>query len=95
MSLREEIERARAELKDFLSKNLYHHPRVARVVKRAERILTGLFGIYRSDPGRLPSRVVARFDEDGESRAVADYLAGMTDRFAFAEHGRFFPDDAG
>ncbi|MEN8183208.1 MAG: deoxyguanosinetriphosphate triphosphohydrolase [Myxococcota bacterium] len=88
VSLGAEREAARAELKDFLSKNLYHHPRVAQVTQRAERTLTGLFGIYRADPGRLPARVVARLEEDGEARAVADYLAGMTDRFALAEHGR-------
>jgi dGTPase len=79
---------ARAELKDFLYRNLYHHPEVLRMTRQAESVLGDLFRAYRAEPGRLPEHVRARFTEDGEARAIADYVAGMTDRFAFAEHQR-------
>ena len=45
-----------------------------------------LYRIYRDDPRQLPRHVVRRFAEDGEARVIADYIAGMTDRFALAEH---------
>ena len=61
--------------------------------ERAQRILGGLFRVYREDPRKLPAHVVARFDEEGEARAVGDYIAGMTDRFALAEHRRLVDSD--
>jgi dGTPase len=82
------LERARIELKDFLYRNLYHHPEVLRMTQEAERVLGDLFRACRADPRRLPEHVRARFAEDGEARAIADYVAGMTDRFALSEHQR-------
>jgi dGTPase len=79
---------ARAELKDFLRENLYHHPSVLETTRRAEGWLADLFRLYLREPQRLPPQVVARFAAEGEARAVADYVAGMTDRFARAEHER-------
>jgi dGTPase len=52
------------------------------------RILGDLFKVFRDDPSLLPVHVRDRFAEDGEARATADYAAGMTDRFAMAEHER-------
>ena len=86
--LSEGTERARVELKDFLYRNLYHHPDVLRTTQEAERVIGDLFRAYREDPSRLPEHVRARFGEDGEARAIADYVAGMTDRFARSEHAR-------
>jgi dGTPase len=86
--LSETTERARAELKDFLYRNLYHHPDVLRTTKEAERVIGDLFRAYRQDAALLPDHVRARFAEDGEARAIADYVAGMTDRFARSEHAR-------
>lgn len=80
------IGKLKADLKDFLYQNLYHHPRVVRMSRKAERILADLYGIYREDPRQLPPQVLARFGWEGEARAIADYIAGMTDRFALAEH---------
>ncbi len=74
------------KLKQFLYENLYHHPRVLAVSRQAEQILGDLFRAYRARPDALPTHVVARFAEDGEARSIADYIAGMTDRFAQAEH---------
>jgi dGTPase len=82
----DEIAQATRELKRFLFENLYHHPRVLRMNRKAERILGDLYRIYRDDPRQLPRHVVQRFAEDGEARVIADYIAGMTDRFALAEH---------
>jgi dGTPase len=58
------------------------------MTQEAERVLGDLFRACRADPRRLPEHVRARFGEDGEARAIADYVAGMTDRFALAEHQR-------
>jgi dGTPase len=74
------------KLKEFLYDALYQHPRVREVSGRAEEILGDLYRAYRAEPSSLPAHVVERFGEDGEARAIADYIAGMTDRFAFAEH---------
>ena len=82
-----EIEKKKRELKRFLHRELYQHPRVLRVAENAERILGDLFRAYRDDATLLPDHVRARFEVDGEARAVADYVAGMTDRFAMDEHG--------
>ena len=89
------LEKSLRELKDFLYRNLYHHPHVVTTNQRAERVLAELWSSYRADPRRLPSQVRTRFAEDGEARAVADYVAGMTDRFALAEHRRLLGGDGG
>ena len=82
-----EVEKKKRELKRFLHRELYQHPRVLRVAENAERILGDLFRAYRDDAALLPDQVRARFEVDGEARAIADYVAGMTDRFAMDEHG--------
>ena len=89
------LEKSLRQLKDFLYRNLYHHPHVIATNQRAERVLTELWRAYRADPGQLPPQVRARFSEDGDARAIADYVAGMTDRFALAEHRRLVGRDAG
>jgi len=76
------------ELKSFLYTELYHHPTVLQASQQAEPVLGELFRAYQRDPARLPPQVVARFPEEGEARAIADYIAGMTDRFALAAHRR-------
>jgi dGTPase len=80
-------------LKRFLYENLYHHPRVVRATVEAEQVLQDLFLLYRAEPQRLPAHVVERFGGESPERALADYVAGMTDRFALAEHERFFGGD--
>jgi dGTPase len=80
----------KATLKEFLYENLYHHPSVRRMAEKGERVLTDLFLFLREHPERLPRRLAGRLAEEGEARAVADYVAGMTDRFALSEHERRF-----
>lgn len=74
------------DLKRFLRDNFYHHPRVMRMTQKAETIVADLFRVYREMPALLPPRLRDRVGTEGEARAVADYVAGMTDRFAMSEH---------
>jgi len=80
------IQSEKTQLRGFLFKQLYSHFRVVRMSRKAGRILKDLFEIYLSDTAQLPPHVLRRAQEDGEQRAVADYIAGMTDRFALADH---------
>jgi dGTPase len=83
-----EFDEIRLELKRFLYEKLYEHPRVAEANDRAAEAIRDLFAIYRAAPGLLPEHVRARVERDGEARVVADYVAGMTDRFALGERER-------
>ena len=89
-----ERETKRAELKAFLMENLYRHYRVMRMAVKAQKIMTDLFHAYMDEPSQLPPHIAARW-RDGESRArvIADYIAGMTDRFALDEHRKLFDPD--
>ncbi len=77
---------AKLGLKRFLMENLYQHPHVLRTTRKAEQVLRELFETLRETPALLPRAVRDRFGDDGEARAIADYVAGMTDRYAMAEH---------
>jgi dGTPase len=55
---------------------------------RGARILGELYATFRDEPRHLPAHVGERFQLDGEARAISDYVAGMTDRFAMSEHQR-------
>ncbi len=57
---------------------------------KAERILTDLWRAYAADPRQLPPHILERARGEPEERAIADYIAGMTDRFAMDEHDRLF-----
>ena len=85
----ERIGREQQDLKQFLRTNLYQHYRVARMSAKAGRIVTDLFRAFLADPRLLPPEFQARADQD-TPRAIADYVAGMTDRYAFLEHHRLF-----
>jgi len=86
-----------AELKQFLLRHLYRHYRVHRMNHKSQRIIQDLFGALFDDPRLLPPQqqydAQVRGDaagDRGRARAVADYIAGMTDRYAIAEHERLF-----
>ena len=81
------------ELKHFLHENLYRHYQVARMGSKARRIITDLFQAFLGEPELLPPEFQARAGED-KARATADYIAGMTDRYAFLEHRRLFAIEA-
>ncbi len=83
------------ELKRFLRTKLYNHPKVKTVMDEARSTLKTLFETYLKEPNRLPAEhqlLVSRADAEGgiaaRARVVADYVAGMTDRFAFMEYAR-------
>ena len=77
------------ELKRFLYENMYRHYRVVRMQVKAEKLLTALFEGYIAEPAQLPKEVQQRAEGD-VYRAVCDYVAGMTDRFALDEHYKLF-----
>lgn len=92
-------ERHRA-LKSFLADSLYRHERVLAMTGRADAIVRGLFEVYMHDIHAMPRDHVARALEwstetgdSGLARAVADYVAGMTDRYAYSEHRRLVKSD--
>lgn len=73
------------DLKRFLHEHLYRHPRVVQTTDRAQCVVLELFEAYRAQPGEMPPEFAQRDDLE---RAVADYVSGMTDRFALREHHR-------
>ena len=77
------------ELKRFLRQNVYRHYKVARMSAKATRIVTDLYTAFMSDARLLPLEHQQRVSTLG-ARAVADYIAGMTDRYAIREHRRIF-----
>jgi dGTPase len=76
-------------LKAFLLENLYRHFRVMRMTTKAKRIVADLFAAFHDEPRLLPLDHQARVAEN-KPRAIADYVAGMTDRYAMKEHQRLF-----
>ena len=84
------IEAADRDIKAFLVARMYRHPDVRKVRDQADAIVRRLFKAYLSDPSAMPPEWAAKADAQGRARAVADYIAGMTDRFAIAEHARLF-----
>ncbi len=78
------------QFKTFLYENLYRHFRVVRMSRKARRFLQDLFLAYIEEPAQLPPSVREKFDERGQHRAVTDYIAGMTDRYALQEWERLF-----
>jgi dGTPase len=81
----EPMRRQSAELKAFLLRNLYRHPQVMETTTQARCVVRELFDAYRHDPRQMPADFAARA---ATGRGVADYIAGMTDRFAAREHER-------
>ena len=76
-------------LKRFLRENLYHHYQVLRMTNKARRIINDLFQAFMDDERLLPPQYQQRARHD-KGRAIADYIAGMTDRYAIREHRRLF-----
>jgi dGTPase len=83
------------ELKQLMRERLYRHYRVSRMTGKAGRVLERLFETYLGEPRQMPDHVLRRIEVDGEAlaRVVADYIAGMTDRFALDEYRKLFDPD--
>lgn len=87
----DEILQEHQELKRFLFKNLYQHERVLAMTGKAREMIEVLFARYQDDPGAMPeefARPAREGDPSSKARVVADYIAGMTDRYAIAEFER-------
>jgi dGTPase len=82
------------ELKEFLHRNLYFHYRIVRMRRKADHILSQVFEAYIATPEMLPQATQKQVESLGLTRAVTDYLAGMTDRYAGDEYGKLFHPDS-
>ena len=89
----EEMSAKLSELRSFLFARLYRNPRVMTIMDRAEDIVRDLVSLYREAPSRLPDTwqdTMFDLDDKDRTRAIADFVAGMTDRFAIAAHRELF-----
>jgi dGTPase len=80
-------------IKGFLYPRMYRHPRVLRIMTDAEGVVCDLFNRYATSPDQMPAEWAGRAaagDEAARLRAIADFIAGMTDRYALIEHERLF-----
>jgi len=87
------IGEADREIKAFLKRRMYRHARVMRVMDQAAGVIKSLFARYSALPEDLPAEWregLADAEEAGRARRIADFIAGMTDRYALAEHARLF-----
>ncbi|MFQ5344969.1 MAG: deoxyguanosinetriphosphate triphosphohydrolase [Mariprofundus sp.] len=100
VALSQQTRKMNGELKKFLYKKMYRHYRVARMANKAERVIREIFEVYMHSPAMLPENqqfeIAARKPASGSlstehlARIIADYIAGMTDRYALEEHERLF-----
>jgi dGTPase len=84
----DELAASNQALRKFLYQNVYYHPRVAEVNRRACEMLRRVFEAYLADPDRLGEGATRRVEKEGLHRTVCDYIAGMTDRYVMEEHAR-------
>jgi dGTPase len=88
-----EVGEADRAIKAFLKPRMYRHPRVMRVMDQAAGVVRDLFARYSAHPADMPGEwqdALTGLDDAGRARHIADFIAGMTDRYALAEHGRLF-----
>nr|WP_290669146.1 deoxyguanosinetriphosphate triphosphohydrolase [Ardenticatena sp.] len=90
VSMSPEMREKSRQLKRFLFENMYRHYRVVRMSAKSQRVLRDLFNAYVLDPAQLPEEVQKRIGPVSLHRVVADYIAGMTDRYALQEWDRLF-----
>ncbi|KQN02960.1 MULTISPECIES: deoxyguanosinetriphosphate triphosphohydrolase [Sphingomonas] len=83
-----EMREAERDLKRFMYANLYHHPRQLAAADAAHGIVSGLFAVYRDDPLTIPEEWRERLptEDPHRSRHIADFIAGMTDRYAVSRY---------
>jgi len=77
-------------LKKFLFDRMYRHYRLVRMQEKAERFITAMFDAYIKEPQMLPTAVQERLQDTPLERAITDYIAGMTDRYALDEWQKLF-----
>ncbi len=79
----EKLKQPVVTLKKFLTKNLYNHPQVKKMNDDAQQVITNIFSKLLQKPSLLPPEYAARIDQEGLHRVIADFIAGMTDRYAW------------
>ncbi len=87
------MKKADADIKGFLYPRMYRHQRVMRVMGEAESVVRDLFAHFAATPADLPAEwapAAALADDGARARHIADYIAGMTDRYALVEHAKYF-----
>jgi dGTPase len=97
VDMSESVRAEHLQLKQFLREHLYRHYRVQRMTRKARGVVQELFNVFMEDVALMPDEhrnLAQRWDAElgaaGRARAVADYVAGMTDRYAITEHDRLF-----
>ena len=97
MAFSEQVRNENRALKRYLHKNLYQHYRVLRMTNKAAGVIRELFDAFMKDGRLMPPEHASKAEnamrqegETGKARIVADYVAGMTDRYALLEHQRLF-----
>ncbi|MFO1243032.1 MAG: hypothetical protein U1E36_07550 [Rickettsiales bacterium] len=88
-----EMDQANAKLKAFLFENMYRHYKVNRMASKARRLVQQLFSFYFAEPDCLPTewwQLASGRTETERAVVVADFIAGMTDRYAIDEYNRVF-----
>src|SRR5581483_1617367 len=85
-----EMDRQKKALQHFLHQNVYRHHRVLIMSEKAKRFIAELYRSYTANPATLPPHFQAWAKEGGAPRAVADYIAGMTDRYCQDEYRKLF-----
>ena len=88
------MDKADRDIKGFLYPRMYRHDRVMRVMDDAEGVVRDLFGHYSATPADLPEewREGIGTNDSDYARRIADYIAGMTDRYALIEHTKYFKE---
>jgi dGTPase len=89
------LEEKKAELEAFLHEQVYRHEKLIQQRKQAQNQLREMFLGFQQNPHWLPKRFQQRADEIGLKRSVADYIAGMTDRYCQQQYQRLFASNAG
>ena len=97
IAMSEQVSAQHLELKQFLRESVYRHHRVLRMTSKAKRVLESLFSAFMGEARLMPeeywqaaNRAEVASGPSGRARVVADYIAGMTDRYAILEHRRLF-----
>ena len=88
ISYSKELRKANQQLRDFLYKNLYFNPVAHQPHERAVAAMSELFRAYAANPRLMGESTQRRLEKVGLYRAICDYIAGMTDRFALEEYKR-------
>jgi dGTPase len=87
----DDLLQANRALREFLYRNVYYHPHVSKVNRRACEMLRHVFEAYLVDPDTLGDGAIRRIEKEGLHRTVCDYVAGMTDRYLMEEYAKLIP----